>query len=146
MISDFIHLQMPRGFCVTSDLPSEEYIRPDFPMSDLRSDIVLWSTEAITAHLFELTVCFDTNFSAAAERKTSKYSELVEAIGSTTAYTCCLYTLQIGSQGIVDQDSLNPIQSILHCTRKAFNRLLLSLSITAMTESFKIWSRHDCCD
>ena len=91
-------------------------------------------------------VCFDTNFSAAAERKTSKYFELVEAIGSTTAYRCYLYTLQVGSRGIVDQDSFNPIKSILHCTRKDFNRLLLSLSITAMTESFKIWSRRDCCD
>ena len=45
----FIYLQMPDGFCVTSDLPSEEYIRPDFLMSDLRPDIVLWSTEAKTA-------------------------------------------------------------------------------------------------
>ena len=146
IVSDFIRLHMPCGFCVTSDLPSEGYIRPDFLMSDLRPDIILWSTAAKTAYLLELTVCFDTNFSAAAERKTSKYFELVEAIGSTTAYRCYLYTLQVGSRGIVDQDSFNHIKSILHCTRKDFNRLLLSLSITAMTESFKIWSRRDCCD
>ena len=45
---------MSRGFCVMFDLPSEElYIRLDVLMSELRPDIVLWSTEAKTAHLFE---------------------------------------------------------------------------------------------
>ena len=57
----------------------------------------VWSTGATTAYLFELTVCFDTSFSSAAEKKTNKYFELVEAIGSTTAYRCYLYRLQVGS-------------------------------------------------
>ena len=143
IIADFIRSHMSHGYRVTADLPSEEYIRPQFLVTDLRPDIILWSTASHTAYLLELTVCFDTNFSAAAERKTTKYFELVEAITSTTPYKCCLYTLQVGSRGIVDQDSLNPIRSILQCKRADFNRLLLSLSTTAMTESFKIWSRRN---
>ena len=76
ILSDFISQRKPSGFRSISDLPSDDYNRPDFFVSDKRPDIILWSTDTRIAHLMELTVCFDTNFSAAAERKTAKYLEL----------------------------------------------------------------------
>ena len=56
IIADFIRSHMPHGFCVTADLPSEEYIRPQFLVSDLRPDIIMWSTASHKAYLLELTV------------------------------------------------------------------------------------------
>ena len=138
-IADFIlsHIRT-HSYSVTADLPSEEYIRPQFLLSDLRFDIIMWSAASHMAYLLELTTCFDTNFSAAAERKTTKYFELVDAMTSTTPYKYSLYTLQVGSWGIIEQDSFNPIRSILQCKRKDFSSLLLSLSITVLTKSFKV--------
>ena len=55
-----------------------------FPMSlaftDLRPDLVAYSCLAKTAITVELTICFESNFQDAKERKVAKYSELVEEI------------------------------------------------------------------
>ena len=45
--------------------------------TDLRPDIVWWDSSFRSVCLAELTVCFETNFDDAADRKTAKYADLV---------------------------------------------------------------------
>ena len=45
---------------------------------DLRPDIVTWPNNPKEVTLIELTVCFETSFEAAIQRKTEKYLELRE--------------------------------------------------------------------
>ena len=49
--------------------------------------------------LAELTVCFETSFEEARERKEEKYSELVAAI-EEAGYNTTLITLEMGSWGV----------------------------------------------
>ena len=81
----------------------------------------MWIHETEIAYLLELTVCFESNFYASAEWKVIKYTELVEVINSTTSYNCYLHTIQIGSRGMTDKDSLSPVKSVLQCTKKHFH-------------------------
>jgi hypothetical protein len=46
--------------------------------TDLRPDIVWWDSSSRSVCLEELTVCFETNFDDAADRKTAKYTDLVQ--------------------------------------------------------------------
>ena len=89
IIADFIRSHMPQGYTAMLQLfyiPSEEYIRSQILVSDLRPDLIMWSTRSHTAYFPELTVCFDTNSSVAAKRKTSKYFEVVEGITIIALY------------------------------------------------------------
>lgn len=44
---DFTWARASHGYSVTADFPSEEYIRPHFLVSDVRPDVIMWSTGSI---------------------------------------------------------------------------------------------------
>ena len=80
VIVDFLQHHMAAGFQITADLPGQQYTFPqDIAPTDLRPDIVMWSTSAI--YLVELTVPFETNIAGAVERKAHRYRELASACG-----------------------------------------------------------------
>ena len=64
----------------------------------MRPDLVAYSCLAKTAIIVELTVCFETNFQDAKERKATKYSELVEEIEEND-FVVDMITLEVGSRG-----------------------------------------------
>ena len=71
------HLQLTER--MTSDL--SEYVFPQLIASTtLQPDIVLWDDTKRRVLLIELTVCFETLFDNAAERKRAKYTELQQSI------------------------------------------------------------------
>ena len=74
----------------------------------------MWNQDTEVAYPLELTVCFESNISASAERKVVKYAEVVVVINSTTSYSRHLHTIQKCSCGMIDKDSLSPVKSILH--------------------------------
>jgi len=65
-------------------------LKPHGPVPDKRAKQLL---------LAELTVCFETSFEEARERKEAKYSELVSAT-EQAGYITTLITLEVGSQGV----------------------------------------------
>ena len=69
--------------------------------SDLRPDLVIFSSLTKSATILELTVCFETNFSEAHLRKEKKYSELMEEV-ENNGYSAELITLEVGSRGFVN--------------------------------------------
>ena len=66
--------------------------------TDLHPDMVWWDDSQKQLWLAELTVCFETLFEEARERKEAKYTELVAAI-EQAGYNTTLITLVVGSQG-----------------------------------------------
>ena len=69
---------------ILADLTDHYQFPPSLAPSDLRPDLVVYSELTRTAIIIELTVCFETNFKEAKERKKLKYSELVEEVESRT--------------------------------------------------------------
>ena len=75
----------------------------DFPThivpTDLRPDIVWWDPGDRSMCLAELTVCFESNFEDAAQRKTAKYMDLLQQVRDR-GYKAQLLTLEVGSRGV----------------------------------------------
>ena len=67
--------------------------------TDLRPDIVVWDDSTKEVYLVELTVCFDTLFEEAIQRKESRYCDLVDSIRQE-GYTAELITLEVGARGL----------------------------------------------
>ena len=96
VIVDFLQCHMAAGFQITADLPGQQYTFPqDIAPTDLRPDIVMWSTSAI--YLVELTVPFETNIAGAAERKAHRYRNLPVPVDAPTTRPLSLWRLDQGA-------------------------------------------------
>ena len=72
VIFDFSKRNLASGLQITADLHGQQYTFPqNIAPTDLRPDIVIWSTSA--SHLVELMVPFEANIADAAERKVHRY-------------------------------------------------------------------------
>ena len=111
------------------------------------TDIIVWKHETEVAHHLKLTVCVLSPTPLYLQTgKLVKYVNLVEVINSTTSYNCHLNTIQFVSWGMIDKGSLSPVKSIPQCTKKHAHQFFISFSISNLTESLKIWSRHNSCE
>ena len=83
----------------TADLEATYHFPLHNAHTDLCPDIVWWDDSQKQLWLAELTVCFETSFEEARERKEVKYGELVSTT-ERAGYNTTLITLEIGSRGI----------------------------------------------
>ena len=113
--------------------------------TDLRPDIVLWDSSFRSVCLAELTVCFETNFDDAADRKTAKYADLVQQARGN-GYRATLLTLQVGSRGVPHYQSFAALARVLDMTNMDLMTLIANTTKAAIQGSFKIWcSRNKTC-
>ena len=146
LLVDFLQVHLPTEVRMTADLPNEDYYSHPFCLLDYKPDIIVWNPSLSEVFLFELTVCYDTNTSAAYAWKTRKYIELAETITETSSSSCLLHAMQVGSRGIIDLNSLRPALQLVKCPKRHIQQLLISIAITAITESFRIYSRRNIAD
>ena len=94
--------------------------------------------------LIESTVCFDTLYTAAKERKHVKYAELVVS-GRSAGYCCNLGTLEVGSRGFISPDAVKAIKSLVPATKADFKALVHAITCikTVTTKSFDVWWSHN---
>ena len=140
VIHQSIRDHLPDQYSCTVDLPEHGYHFPVHihPNNGLRPDIVLWSTVLRHVCIIELTVCYESNVNDARQRKTMKYTELVQSIKSA-GYRCDLYPIQVGSRGYIDIESFLPIKNLLGLTTRTFFAVLVNSVGTAITHSEQIW-------
>ena len=114
----------------------------DFPThivpTDLRPDIVWWNSGDRSMCLAELTVCFESNFTEAAQRKTAKYMDLLQQARSS-GYKAELLTLQVGSRGVPHYESFQQLAETLSMGSRDLTNLLKSTTRAAIAGSFRIW-------
>ena len=134
-LSDFISSNLPPDFQQTADLPKSKFNPPPcIKLGDLRPDIVYWSESQKAVVIIELTICYDTLYSSAHERKKVKYKE---------GYKANLVTIEIGSRGFI---SINTIKSLISLTpgqKQQTKGLLKVLIKTVITESFDIYKSRN---
>ena len=135
----FKHLQqhLPPGTTVVADLPGYPYTLPTDVPTDLRPDLVVHSPGQL--HLLELTVCWESNFSAAKLMKESKYLHLV-AQARGRGVQASLSTIQIGCRGFVDSKSLQHFFALTQTSPKAQKTLTSEIISTVIRESHTIWA------
>ena len=93
----------------------------------------------MSTYLIELTVCFETNFEVARERKVSRYTDLVEG-AEQHGYKCELITVEVGSRGVVEVERMDRLKRLMNVARREWDIFLVTLAETTMKESHKIWN------
>ena len=119
-----------------ADLPGSTYhYPPNIGCTDARPDIEVWDDIAKQVSLIELTVCFETNFEAARERKVSRYMDLVDA--EQSGYGCDLLTVEVGSRGVVEVERLGRLRRLLDVGRREWSTFLTRDSHARITHDLE---------
>ena len=127
------------SYTILANLPDTNYTFPThIALTTERPDIVLWNDKTRSVILIELTIPFEDNFSDAAQRKANRYHDLLQ-LCSTNKYKAQLYTVQVGSRGVIDLPSISCIKTICKPRQNSWYNLLVSLSRAAIAGSFVIW-------
>ena len=109
----FLDEHLPKSWAISVDLPGLPCVLPSvISNSSPCPDIILWCQKSNEISLLELTVCFKENFTISSEYKKNKYSNLVSAC-KRAGWSAQLHTLQVGSRGLVDFSSFEPILRFL---------------------------------
>ena len=110
--------------------------------TDLRPDIVWWNDSVKKILLIELTICFESSFQQAAERKQLKYEDVMSR-AKLGGYSGCVITLEVGSRGIVSNTGFSHLKSEFNIRKQDFNMLLTRVSAIALIESYRIWCQRN---
>ena len=125
-INSFIKGNLKVSQNMIADLSSQTYSIPShLPCTDLRPDIIWWDEHSKRTVVVELTICFDTLFKQAAERKRRKYFNPCE----NNHHDVSLITLEVGSRGVIHLQGFHQVQKHLDCSKKDLRTLLLGFPI-----------------
>ena len=86
----------------------------------------------------ELTVCYETNYDKVALRKAAKYEDLAEQ-ARFNGYRTTVLTIQVGSRGVPDLESIKSMTDMLGVPEKELKQLLRRVTRAALINSFNIW-------
>ena len=114
----------------------------DIVITNQRPDIVIVNRDSNHITLIELTIPFYTNIEKAQERKKDRYEQLVNDINNTNCDSK-LYTIEIGSNGLINKDNCDKLFEITKITKPVnkceAKRLISSLKKTVLTTSYIIF-------
>ena len=121
-------------------LPDHTYTFPcHITPTNLRSDLVLWSDAHKKLFIMELTICYETGFIEAAERKRRRYLDMAED-ARQHGYITDIIPLQIGSRGVIQDSSLDELRGCLvPITQKTWQTSLIKIAAATIEESHRIW-------
>ena len=142
---DYIERNLAVSWQLCADLPGRRYSLP-YEMGDItaRPDIFAWSTMQKQVVMFELTIPFEENITDAARRKQERYVPLCSHL-SSLGWGTKLYTIQVGSRGLLDMSSLKSIENFTNSrqSKKSFLCLLHKICRIVIGCSFAIWCKRN---
>ena len=137
-ILDLINL--PATFHFTVDLTDHTYRFPcHITITTLRPDLVLWSDSSRQLYIVELTICYETGFTEAAERKMRRYLDMAED-AQRQGYHAKIIPIQMGSRGVVQDTGLEELRGCLKpISQRTWQAFLTKLASATIEESHRIW-------
>ena len=103
-----------------------------------RPDIIFWNECLRKMYIIELTVCHESNFDSANERKTNRYYKLLESV-KEKGYRCVQFNILVGSRGFLHLKGIISFCQFLSLGHRDRKSLLLNIIKHTIEESFKIW-------
>ena len=127
---------------MNTDLPPSQTstIPTECTVTNLRPDISIINESAKELYIIELTVPFDLYAEEAHQRKSNKYTPLVNDI-IANGYKVTFFTLEIGSRGFINARNKSQLKSIhkLFNIKETFKSFLKKLSKISIISSFVIY-------
>lgn len=113
---------------------------PHIAKTDLRPDIVVWNDTTRSVSLLELTVCHESNFVEAHQRKVTRYLDLEEEI-RRSHFRVKTVPIQVGCRGFVDISSFEGIKETISNNAKiaTWRKFLRDVAIVTIRGSYRIW-------
>ena len=143
-MTSFFSSNLQSSYKITADLDASYHFPSHITSTDLRPDIVMWSDLRRTVLIVELTICFETNYVDAHERKKNKYLSLMEEIQGR-GYCAMIVPIQVGSRGMVEVEGFKRLQMYLTITdKKLWKQFLIDIAKRAIEESQRIWVERNC--
>ena len=143
VIKQLILEYIPETHQLTADLDDSYQFPTDFAATSLWPDIVVWSQGRRELYLVELTICYETWFAETAERKQSKYLELMDE-ATSGGFKTKLVTIQVGSRGGLDEGGLRKLRYVLQpIPTKRWKKFLLHVTKSVIQESHQIWCNRN---
>ena len=137
ILTEYLTSALPSSSTIYADLPNKKPINLIF--KTLRPDLVIRSDHRLT--VIELTVCHETNFKSAKERKTSKYGNLSDNLNSDfTKLVVNVVTVEISVLGFIT--GLNLVCNELKI-KKFPDTVLNKITLTAIDYLSKIYSNRN---
>ena len=106
--------------------------------TDLRPDIVCWDEDQKKIVFVELTVCFETNFKAVADRKQEKYLDLA-ATAESAGYSADIIIIEFGSRGLPHSASFESLATTFNVPKRAMKKIQIQLARIAIIHSHRVW-------
>ena len=142
VITEVVKEAIPTTASISVDLDNQYRFPSHITNTDLRPDIVWWDDDAKTVTLLELTVPYDTLMEEAVERKTIKYTDLLESAAST-GYRAHLLTIEVGSRGLPHTTSFTKLRQHLDLSKRMTTKQMIDTARTAISESHMIWKARN---
>ncbi len=140
ILVDYLASVLPSSNTLYVDLPNMTPISTIF--NTLRPDLVINLNNKLM--VFELTVCHETNFAAARERKISKYCNLKNyLVPPFLNQNIVVSTVEVSVLGFIAD--LNPLSKLLNL-RKLPESVLNKMSLTAIEHSKMIYCNRNVSD
>ena len=141
-IASTVAEKLPSTTSFTTDLGDTYQFLLHITPTTLRPDMVWWDDGQKQLWITELTVCFETSFEVAVERKETKYHDLVTST-ERAGYNTTLITLEMGSCGVPHLPDFTQQAHELAMSRKQLSKLPHQTSQSAITGLYQIWyTRH----
>ena len=86
----------------------------------------------------ELTIAFETSFTAAAEHKRIKYDSVVQR-ARDAGYSVTFLPLEVGSRAIVNLQSFATLKEKVGIPQHPFSAMLLRVVVNAIKSCHQIW-------
>ena len=115
---------------------------PFIVATDLRPDVVLWSTLSRTVILLELTCPAEEGIAAAQIRKQSRYQDLLDEINATKTWKARLLTLEVGARGLVGSSTYHAFR-VLGFSPPQTKTMVRGLSEIVVRCSYAIYLAHN---
>ena len=128
---------LPPTYELTADTGSYSFPQHIVP-TDLRPDIVWWNNKGQVLYIAELTIAFETSFTAAAECKCIKYDSVVQT-ARDAGYSVTFLSLEVGSRDIVNVQSFSTLKEKVGSPQHPFSAMLLRVVVNAIKGSHQIW-------
>ena len=92
---------------------------------------MVWWDDIAKILLIELNVCFESSFKHAAERKTTKYLDVL-ARARSSGYRGQVIIFEVGSRGIIDDSGFSCLKKEFQIKARDLSQLLIRISRTAI--------------
>ena len=102
-----------------------------------------WDDTKKKLSLVELTICFETSFDGAAERKQAKYVELQQR-AQDKGFKAILITVEVGSRGIINNPGFK-LKKELRLSEREVSTMVKDISIETIMQSHQIWCQRNNC-